>query len=185
MIMVPDKQIRVRAFVELVEVTGRLARFCDYVEHNEGTNRTELLDVGSLLRRSAVSIIRANSLSLRERYADRLEELESRNVLRWDGAGNWPEIIRNAKTWRDIQVAQARHDATYHPDVIGLPRSEQVRHYTLHLSKLVWKMLPGCEDDSAWREFAESRLIDLIVFGVKLATVANVSLSDLASDEPS
>ncbi len=183
MIIMSDKQVQVSAFADLVEVTGRLSQFCDRLEHNEGADRMELLDVGRLLRESAVVAIRASSVKLRDRYADRLEELESRNVLRWDGDAHWPDRIRHAKTWREVQVAQARHDATYHPDVVGLPRAEQVRHYTLHLSKLVWKMYRACEDDITWNSFAESRLIDLVVFGVKLATVANYSLSDLASDD--
>jgi hypothetical protein len=127
--------------------------------------------------------MRASSMDVKRYYADRIEGLEGRNVLRWDGSGNWPDVIRNAKTWREVQIAQSRHDAMFHPDVVGLPRADQLRHYHLHLSKLVRRMLPTCFSVEAWAEFAESRLIDLVIFGVKLATVTNVSLPDIVSDE--
>ena len=70
-----------------------------------------------------------------------------------------------------------RHDATYHPDVAGLPKYAQLRHFTLHLTKLSALLLDAM--DGRGREaFVSERIPDLFIFGIKLSTVANERLGD-------
>ena len=42
-----------------------------------------------------------------------------------------------ARTWRDLQLVQGDHDRYYHPDVLGMAKDQQLRHYALHLAKAV------------------------------------------------
>jgi hypothetical protein len=66
----------------------------------------------------------------------------------------------------------------YHADVVGMPKIEQLRHYTLHLAKLAWLMQEAAADQVRMDEFVEDRLPDLLLFGIKLATVIGVNLPD-------
>ena len=47
------------------------------------------------------------------------------------------KAIYTANSWRALQLVQAEHDRHYHPDVCGLTKGEQLRHYALHLAKIV------------------------------------------------
>ena len=56
-------------------------------------------------------------------------------------------------TWRQVQVAQLLHDRRFHPDVFGLSSLEQLRHYTLHVTKLAGLLVDAAEPET-WRWFA-------------------------------
>ena len=71
---------------------------------------------------------------------------------------------------------EVEHDRRYHPDVLGLSKSDQLRHYALHLAKLAGAMAQvaaGRGDDA---DFRARRLPDLLLFGLKLSTVAGERL---------
>jgi hypothetical protein len=111
-------------------------------------------------------------------YADRIRRVEARYPLSGGDVYDGGAAIESAKTWRALQRAQARHDAVYHPDVTGMAKIDQLRHYTLHLAKLSWLMQEAAHASTAADEFVTNRLPDLLLFGVKLATVVGVILPD-------
>jgi hypothetical protein len=67
---------------------------------------------------------------------------------------------------------QWEHDRRYHLDVFGLSRYEQLRHYAFHLAKLA-----GAASESDDRDF-QRRLPDVLLFGLKLATLMSEQLPD-------
>jgi hypothetical protein len=79
-------------------------------------------------------------------------------------------------TWRQLQRAQWEHDRHYHPDVLDLSRFKQLRHYTFHLAKLTGAAAETRSGDES--DFLARRLPDLLLFGLKLATLTNEQLPD-------
>ena len=71
---------------------------------------------------------------------------------------------------------QWEHDRNYHPDVLGLSRYEQLRHYAFHLAKLAGAAAAAASGDES--DFLARRLPDLLLFGLKLATLTNEPLPD-------
>jgi len=141
---------------------------------------------GDSLRRIALALARETGVSLLELYRARIEAIEAGSVhaaTAIDGIVDMPgaDALRHAATWRQVQIAQLLHDRRFHPDVFGLSKLEQLRHYTLHVTKLAG-LLVDAEAPDSWRSFAQDRLPDLAVFGVKLATVCNRALPDDAVD---
>jgi hypothetical protein len=164
----------------LVRITGRLARFCDRAEHNETASPDVISTAATELRTIAVPLLRQHRLEALDAYAARLAEIEARHPLAGSGLFEADQEIRQVKTWRALQQAQARHDAVYHADVTGLAKIDQLRHYTLHLAKLAWILqdaadVPGPEEND---DIINRRIPDLLVFGVKLATVCGQILPD-------
>lgn len=164
---------------ELVDLTGLLSGWCDRAEHNEGTARAELLDCGARLRTLGLGVLRAEGLDPLGAYSRRLRQMEAKNVL-WGAHApvDVPAALLATRTWRDVQLLQVEHDRLYHPDVFGLPRGQQLQHYVLHLAKLARHLQIVHRDPTARAEWAAGRVADLLVFGVKLATVANHPLAD-------
>jgi hypothetical protein len=166
----------------LIRTAGELARHCDRAEHNEQVDRSTLLRAGAALRSMAWRLAIATGIDLQQRYADRLDMVESRHPLSggnrsFDGGG----AVRISKTLLDLQRAQLGHDAVYHPDVAGLPKYAQLRHFTLHLTKLTALLLDAI-DGHQRDDFISERIADLLIFGIKLSTVANERLSDEVID---
>jgi hypothetical protein len=172
---VDDVQNAVRT---LVRVTGSLAQFCDRAEHNEGTDRAIVSAAGEALRGCALSLLRARAVDPVAAYAERLASMEARHPLGGAGVFDADEQIPLAKTWRDLQRFQAQHDAVYHPDVCGLAKIEQLRHYTLHLAKLAWMLQDHALEQKPLVAPERDRFVDILVFGVKLATVCGSLLPD-------
>src|SRR5207244_1518377 len=106
-------------------------------------------------------------LDLFELYAERLGAIEARNVVARLGAYDGHAAALAATTWRQLQVVQIEHDRYYHADVAGLAKAEQLRHYALHLVKIVGAFAcPADPDDVVSR-----RLADTLLFAIKLHTV--------------
>jgi hypothetical protein len=162
--------------LHLSALAGDLGAFCDHAEHNEGTEVATVLRIGGRVRSLAEFYAAESQLSLAECYARRLEVIESRNVL-CEGETLESQALE-ARSWRDLQLIQAKHDRLYHPDVMGLSKHEQLRHYAFHLAKLAGlaarAVLAG---DPLSCDVAERMAADLTIFGVKLATVVNDTLS--------
>jgi hypothetical protein len=151
-----------------------VANFCDHVEHNELADRAWVLDAGAHLRLATTEVCIAYELSFIDLFAERLGAIEARNVLHAPGTFDGHQAALMARTWRDLQIAQVAHDRCYHPDVIGLSKLEQLRHFALHLAKLVGAF--ALPDDLA--DLAHRRLPDAALFGIKLSTVMGVRLAD-------
>jgi hypothetical protein len=63
--------------------------------------------------------------------------------------------------------------------VLGLSRYEQLRHYALHLAKLAGAAAAAAAiEGDAERDFLARRLPDLLLFGLKLATLVNEQLAE-------
>lgn len=169
------------AFRESARIGGHLANFCDHAEHVERADRTVLTDAGRRLRTLAVSLAELACVPLLEYYSNRLRIIEVSHPLRSAVSPSFHDAARTAKSWRQLQEVQAGHDRWYHPDVFGLSKWDQVRHYTLHVAKLVGhlsQLLDPAEAD--WITFARTRIPDFLIFGLKMSTVAGETLPDRA-----
>jgi hypothetical protein len=154
--------------------TAAVANYCDHVEHNEIAKATWVLDAGGQLRELACGLSAAAGLPALELYAERLGEIEARNVLMRPGGYDGHRAALEAETWRDVQLVQIDHDRAYHLDVLGLTKSEQLRHYALHLTKIVGAFAQPRDE----HELLRRRLPDVLLFGIKLATVMGARLDD-------
>jgi hypothetical protein len=177
----PTRQDRLQLAFALVRVSGTLATYCDRAEHSEGADRDVIKDAARELRRVAVDASRSTGYDLQALYAERLAGIEARHPAFGDGLFDGAEEVRRAKSWAQLQNVQYRHDLTYHPDVAGLAKWDQVRHYTLHTAKLAMLALDAgtsASGEGGWNEFLAHRLPDIVIFGIKLSTVAGEKLTE-------
>jgi len=162
----------------LVRAAGRLAWQCDHAEHGEQSDKGLVIDSGLNLRAAAVEAFDLLGLEPVSSYADRLAAVEARSPLAGTGLFEAKFAIPKVETWRDLQVAQLLHDRVYHPDVLGMAKSDQLRHYTLHVSKLAWLADEAVQTANGAKDFVPARVADILLFGVKLSTVAGEVLPD-------
>jgi hypothetical protein len=162
----------------LLKITGVLARHCDRAEHNEGVDQSALHAAGSDLRELALRLLDHHGIDPIQAYATRIGRMEMRHPLGLANIFDGGSAVSQAKTWLDLQKAQARHDLIYHADVAGLSKFEQLRHYTLHLAKLCWLLDEAATSPSQRKDLFHTRIPDMLVFGVKLATVTGLVLPD-------
>jgi hypothetical protein len=154
---------------------AQVANFCDHTDHNEATEASWVTGAGATLRRVAERIAVRAGIDLLGAYAGRLAAVEERSTH--DGFDG-PAAALAAATWRDLQKAQEEHDRVYHPDVFGMRKSDQLNHYALHLSKLVGALGLMLTDQAEPDDFRCRRLPDMLLFGIKLATVMGQKLPD-------
>ena len=160
--------------LRLAPPTAAVANFCDHVEHNEFADRAWVLDAAVALRELAVRFAESCGFSAVELYAERLRAIEARNVLAHPGAYDGHRGAFAAATWRELQLVQVEHDRHFHLDVVGLAKEEQLRHYALHLAKIVGAFAGGDDEE----ELLHRRLPDVLLFAIKLATVMGLRLED-------
>ena len=171
----------------LTKAAADLAGFCEHVEHNESNSVKETARVGDRLREIAAQLSAHSGLSLAAAYAERIRSVEERSLMRhaslFDDEAGLPgaTALNDAKGWDEIQIGQIIHDRQFHPDVFGLSKIEQVRHYTFHVTKLAGLLVDAIENDD-WPSFEQERLADIAIFGVKIATVCNIQLTREAVD---
>jgi hypothetical protein len=157
-------------------VAADVANYCDHVEHNEIADLQSVRRAGSTLRVVGVTICEADSVDPVEAYANRLEMIESRNVVWHPDSFDGPSAARAAQTWRALQLVQAAHDRAYHSDVLGLAKLEQLRHYALHLAKLAGATAAVYRGELEPQDWLSRRVPDMILFGIKLSTVSGERL---------
>lgn len=151
-----------------------VANYCDHVEHNETAETRWVVDAASELSRLAFQFAQEANVDLVDLYAERLGMIEAGNVLVRPNGFDGRAAVLAAASWRDLQLAQIEHDRCYHPDVFGLAKTEQLRHYAFHLAKIV-----GAFADVAGTEaLPKRRLPDVLLFAIKLHTVMGKRLSD-------
>ena len=181
-----------RVFLErsqraLTRAAARLAAFCEHVEHNEANSIADAVTAGSCLRDIASELSVLSRISLRAAYVERIQRIEERSLLRHlppdHNTSDLPGVaaLASATTWNELQSGQIVHDRLFHPDVFGLPKIEQIRHYTLHVTKLAGLLVDALEGDD-WESFKRDRLADIAIFGVKIATVCNFELPNSEVD---
>ena len=96
--------------LRLAPVAAGVANFCDHVEHNERADRAWVIDAGAYLRVLACDQAVAAGFSPIQLYAERLGDIEARNVLAhpgsYDGHGpRWtpgPGVSCNSSRWSTI-----------------------------------------------------------------------------------
>jgi hypothetical protein len=156
----------------LTVAAAAIANYADHAEHNEAVDRRWILDSAEELQAVAFEVAAAEGVCLFDLYADRLADIELQSAL--DGEHTpGAHAVRKAITWRDLQLAQAEHDRLFHPDVIGLMKSQQLQHYALHVIKVAGALARRCDSDAPADEIRRRRLPDLFLFSVKLHTVMN------------
>ncbi|MGI8411622.1 MAG: hypothetical protein ACR2LV_02860 [Solirubrobacteraceae bacterium] len=160
--------------LRVAPVAAGVANFCDHVEHNEIADRAWVIDAGAYLRLLACDQALAAGFSPIQLYAERLGDIEARNILAHPGGYDGHRAALEASTWRELQLVQAEHDRHYHPDVLGLAKDQQLRHYALHLTKIVGAFAEPRGDE----ELLHRRLPDALLFAIKLSTVMSVRLPD-------
>lgn len=161
---------------EMSSIAATVATYCDRVEHNEASDHESLVSAGRRLRRLAIFISASTGTDLQASYADRLARIEKTSAYEAEPPTPASEV-RAAETWREIQLAQIRHDRQFHPDVFGMSRHAQLVHVALHLTKLcgaLAQLYGGSVGVAA--DFERRRLPDMLLFGVKLSTLAGERL---------
>lgn len=175
-------EVRLQTVFAIVRAAGKLATYCDRAEHNEPNDRGAIAAVATDLRTLALTASSAHDLDLQSLYSFRLARIEAKHPAWLATTFDGSQAIGEAKTWRDMQAAQYQHDLFYHPDVTGLAKFDQLRHYTLHLTKLGKLALEAAEGavvaPTVWDEFLTERLPDIVIFGIKLATVCGDRLPE-------
>lgn len=164
--------------VDAARASAAVANYCDHAEHNEATRRQWVTDAALQLRQLSLKVAAFERVDLVAMYADRLRSIEGKSPLSHSDSFDGGERVASARTWRDLQLAQIEHDRVYHPDVCGLSKGDQLRHYALHLSKITGA-LAGCavgEVDAT--EIRCRRLPDMLLFGLKLSTVMGERLAE-------
>lgn len=162
-----------RFALNLAPPTAAIANYCDHVEHAEIAEQEHVAAAANEILLLAVKFATAHDVDPLALYAERMKVIESRSVLHWEGASDGYAAVRSARTWRDLQIAQAQHDSFYHPDVIGLAKSEQLRHYTLHLAKIVGAFAAP----TPAHDLVARRLPDTLLFAVKIHTTLGKALT--------
>lgn len=161
----------------LIRVAAALAGFCEHVEHNEPTIHQLPIDAARRLRAIAVDIATGTEIDLAQAYATRIAHVEQTSLHSQVPGSPIPflpgaDAMTSAATWAEFQIAQVVHDRQFHPDVFGLSKLDQLRHYTLHVTKLAGLLIDAI-DSNDWDSFSPHRLSDLAIFGVKIATTCN------------
>ncbi|MCY3850911.1 MAG: hypothetical protein OXF75_08940 [Acidimicrobiaceae bacterium] len=169
-----------RAAFTLIRAAAACAAFCEHIEHNEPATTHQVVAAAESMRRVAAELSDQSGVSLRQAYENRIRGVEATSLLRYSGTTEQVELVgadalASARRWDEVQIAQLAHDRRFHPDVFGLPKIEQLRHYSFHVTKLAGLLADAVEQGS-WDAFRDERLADIAVFGVKLATVCNEHL---------
>ncbi|MCY4010479.1 MAG: hypothetical protein OXF30_00195 [Candidatus Saccharibacteria bacterium] len=118
-------------------------------------------------------------VDLKQAYANRLSELESRssNTSKISNHQSSPSFhIEQTTNWHEIQQAQALHDYLFHQQVMNWSASQQLRHHTLHLIKLNGRLAEAIEHQN-YTKFQQVYLADILAFGVILANLTNLDLN--------
>ena len=160
---------------------GHVALYCDRSEHAEEADVGWLQSSAEGLREAATGVSEALEIDLPTSYARRLGEVETKSPFRTTANFDGVREARAAATWRGLQEVQSWHDREYHPDVVGLARLDQVRHCALHVAKLCSWYARGASSEVAAKEIVDRRLADTLLFGLKLASLANVQLPQRAA----
>lgn len=166
------------AALRLAIAAGLVANHCDHAEHNEHVDAQWITNAGSTLINAGLEIAAQLGVDPIEQYGVRLAQIESANVLHGSATFEGLQSVRDARTWRDLQIVQAEHDRAYHPDVAGLTRADQLRHYAFHVAKLAAAVAKLCLDECGLDEIRDRRMPDMILFGIKLHTVVATRLPE-------
>jgi len=182
--MIVDSQLLHDSALRLAVASGEVANYRDHGEHNEPADIETVRRAGEELRTTAVELSSNAGADAIELYAARLAAIESRNVLSCRGSFDGAAAARAAGSWRALQLVQAEHDRAYHSDVVGLAKWDQLNHYALHLAKLAGATAAVARGDAPSDDWLVRRVPDMLLFGLKLATVTGQKLADEELRQP-
>jgi hypothetical protein len=166
----------VSAALDLATASAAVSNYCDHVEHNEFTEIEDIRDAGAVLRTTAVRLSSIGGYDPVELYARRLAVIEARHVLHTPDSFDGKAAALEIADWRGLQIVQAAHDRAYHADVIGLTKCDQLRHYALHVAKLAGVTARVARGELDREDWLQRRVPDMLLFGLKLATVTSETL---------
>jgi G3E family GTPase len=166
----------VDAALDLATASAAVSNYCDHVEHNELTEVEDVREAGAVLRTTAVRLSSVGRYDPVELYARRLAVIEARHVLHTEDSFDGEAAALEIDDWRGLQLVQADHDRAYHADVIGLTKCDQLRHYALHVAKLAGATAQAARGELDRADWLQRRVPDMLLFGLKLATVTSESL---------
>jgi hypothetical protein len=169
----------VNASLSLAIISAAVANYCDHVEHNEIADIGIVREAGAGLRQLGIELSELGGRDPVDLYSNRLAMIEQRNVIHTGESFDGPGAAREASNLRELQVVQLKHDRAYHPDVVGLKKSDQLNHYALHLAKLTGACAEAAEGRLAHDDFLRRRVPDMLLFGIKLSTVASEKLLEV------
>lgn len=161
----------VDAALDLATASAAVSNYCDHVEHNERAAVGDVQEAGVVLRITGARLSRLGGYDPVDLYARRLSMIERRNVVHCEESFDGEAAARDAADWRTLQLVQIAHDHAYHADVIGLTKFDQLRHYALHVAKLAGETARVARGEAPQKDWLERRVPDMLLFGMKLATV--------------
>jgi hypothetical protein len=165
------------ALLVLAVNAATVANACDHVEHNEDVSMQSVRTAAREIRGIGVRLAIEASRDPTELYRQRLDQIEKRNVLFGEGSYDGRASVPSQPTWYQLQRVQIEHDRCYHPDVIGMPKLEQLRHYALHVAKLSGAVAEVIAGEISCQDLVARRVPDMLIFGIKLSTVTGERLS--------
>jgi hypothetical protein len=171
------------AALELAQIAGVVANVCDHAEHNEVVDMQDVRRSAKHLRVLGVRLAWAAGRNPIDLYAERLRIIERRNVVHEPTAFDGEAAVHEARTWRQLQLVQLEHDRTYHLDVVGLTKADQLRHYALHVAKLAGAAAGAVGSSDLVEDFVTRRVADTILFGIKLSTVTGERLGNETAED--
>jgi CHASE1-domain containing sensor protein len=166
----------ISSLVELASIAGVVANVCDRAEHNERHAFEDVEASAARLRLLSVRLAQRYGRAAQELYARRIGSIERRNVVHSETAYDGERAARDAATWRELQLVQIAHDRFYHLDVVGLTKSDQLRHCALHLAKIAGATAGVLEGRVDLDDYLDRRVADVFLFGIKLATLSGQRL---------
>lgn len=166
----------VSAALDLATASAAVSNYCDHIEHNEFADIEDVRDAGAVLRTTAVRLSSVGGYDPVELYARRLAAIEARHVLHTEDSFDGEAAALEIADWRGLQLVQADHDRAYHADVIGLTKCDQLRHYALHVAKLAGATAQAARGELDRADWLRRRVPDMLLFGLKLATVTSEAL---------
>jgi hypothetical protein len=174
--MIFQRKDLIEALLDLAPASAAVANYCDHVEHNERVEIAWVRDAARVLRQTSVWLCDLAGVDPIELYAARLAVIEERNVHHRAESHDGAAAARRARDWRALQLVQDDHDHAYHYDVVGLTKSEQLRHYALHVAKLAGACAEAAQGRVDQDDFLSRRVADMFLFGIKLSTVTSEKL---------
>jgi len=174
--MIFQRKDLIEALLDLAPASAAVANYCDHVEHNERVEIAWVRDAARVLRETALRLCELAEVDPVELYAARLAAIEERNVHHSAESHDGAAAARGVRDWRALQLVQDGHDHAYHYDVVGLTKSEQLRHYALHVAKLAGACAEAAQGRLDQDDFLSRRVADMFLFGIKLSTVTSEKL---------
>lgn len=167
---------------QFVLAAATLSKHCEHVEHCESNSVNDINLVSEKLLQIALSIAIENKINLAEVYLKKLQTVEAKKHLQKTLLNEDPSLqagpLTKDITWQKIQINQLIYDRQSEPNMLGIPKYEQVRHYALQITKLASLLFEATENNQL-KDFCDKHLADIAIIGVKLATLRGIKLPDL------